>query len=185
MDDQYLSTWKTKQEAADTLRVSTKTIERLANAGSIRKAERRAVGGRAVPVFNPIDISALNVGSANPSDEDEITPRLPRSVERALRTRGKLRPEEKLAVLSALVGNEFVPLKDRLWLSIEETARYSGLSRGMIRRLLDSGRLNCIKDGQISKIWRRDLEHRHLPGEGKPMRETSAEVDMSPTVYDQ
>ena len=57
--------WKSKAEAAQILRCSHKTIERLAGQNKIQKHMRRIPGRRSTPVYHPDDIEALRNDTAN------------------------------------------------------------------------------------------------------------------------
>ena len=48
--------WPTKQEAATALKISVKTLERLADKGTIRQRMRARPGASPIAVFNPEDI---------------------------------------------------------------------------------------------------------------------------------
>jgi hypothetical protein len=53
-----LATWYTKKEACERLRISKRSLERIANDGGIEKRYRRCPGRMSEPVFNPTDVDA-------------------------------------------------------------------------------------------------------------------------------
>src|SRR5690242_7615945 len=54
------STWLTKQQAAEVLEVSTKTIEQYAKTGDLQQADwRRPEGGPRIVVYHPRDVERL------------------------------------------------------------------------------------------------------------------------------
>ena len=59
--------------------------------------------------------------------------------------------------LQSLLSGPDVPLKDKLFLTVKEAVRFSGLPESTIRRLLRSGKLPGIKLGGW-RIRRADLE---------------------------
>ena len=59
MPDDLLTDWLTKTQAATFLRVSEKTIERLATKGDVRRATRKRPGVRPLPVYDPDDLQKI------------------------------------------------------------------------------------------------------------------------------
>ena len=59
--------------------------------------------------------------------------------------------------LQSLLSGADVPLRDKLFLSVKEAVRFSGLPGSTIRRLLRSGKLPGVKAGGW-RIRRGDLE---------------------------
>lgn len=45
-----------------------------------------------------------------------------------------------------------------MWLSIEQAAEYSGLSDGLLRRLVKAGRITGVRDGRWWKVRKADIE---------------------------
>ena len=67
MDDTILDDWFTKSQAASVLRVSEKTIERLATKGEIRRATRKRPGVRPSPVYCPEDLDRVKNAQTPPA----------------------------------------------------------------------------------------------------------------------
>lgn len=60
MADPDYATWLPKQQAADAIGVSTKTLESMAKAGQLQQAFwRRPTGGPALAVYHPGDVARL------------------------------------------------------------------------------------------------------------------------------
>ena len=151
MDDTILDDWFTKSQAAAFLQVSEKTIERLARKGEIRRDTRKRPGVRPSPVYSPEDLDRVKnaqvpqVVVMPPQAEAGSVPALaPRAVELP-------------SFLQSLVNGPDVPLRDKLFLSVKEATRFSGLPESTIRRLLRSGKLPGVKAGGW-RIRRVDLE---------------------------
>ena len=53
-----LATWYTKTEVCDRLRISKRSLERIAQDGGIEKRYRRVPGRMSEPVYNPKDVDA-------------------------------------------------------------------------------------------------------------------------------
>ena len=92
------------------------------------------------------------------------TPHLPDDLEasRSLAEPSRL-PESVLAVLRVLadadhLSRTFAQPAARLFLSVKEAAKLSGLTERYIRELLESGELKAVRDGRRLRIRRRDLE---------------------------
>ena len=60
MPGDLLDDWLTKTQAAAFLQVSEKTIECLATKGDVRRATRKRVGVRPLPVYDPRDLEKVS-----------------------------------------------------------------------------------------------------------------------------
>ena len=152
MPDDPLESWLTKAEAAAALRVSEKTIERMATKGQLHRETRRRTGVRPQPVFNPQDIEALKTQQGPEPfvvPESEQTPKPNRAL-------APVRPDFG-SFLQAFSPAGGVPLKDKLFLNVKEAAQYAGLPLSTIRRLIAANKLKAIKAGGW-RIKRSDLE---------------------------
>ena len=158
MDDTIIDDWFTKSQAASVLRVSEKTIERLATKGEIRRATRKRPGVRPSPVYCPEDLD--RVKNAQTAQAVVMPPQAEAGGVPALGSRAG----ELSAFLQSLITGADVPLRDKLFLSVKEATRFSGLPETAIRRLLRSRKLPGVKTGGW-RIKRSDLEQldlRHL-----------------------
>lgn len=169
-----LSTWLTKQQAAETIGVSTKTVERFAQERQLQQARwRRPGGGAPVVVFHPDDVARLAQARQPeaepfvvPSGQDREAPAgddataiaLPpvpspdvwqQLVAVALRVLAHDVSETRLRHLSQT--------SETLFLTLREASAYSGLSVGRLRALIRDGHLVAMRD-RGWKIRRRDLE---------------------------
>jgi len=145
-----LDEWKTKEEAAQLLQVGVKTVERYAKSDKIRREYRRVPGRRPLPVYNPEDIEKIRQENVPMTP---VEPLPPQALARKL---------DPAAFLSALLqnGNGQAPqvrLSEKLYLTLNEAAEYTGLSKTLLRRKIHDGELQALKDGGF-KIRRRDLE---------------------------
>ena len=155
MDDTILDDWFTKSQAASVLRVSEKTIERLATKGEIRRATRKRPGVRPSPVYCPEDLDRVKNAQTPPAVV--MPPQAEAGGVPALAPRAG----ELSAFLQSLITGADVPLRDKLFLSVKEATRFSGLPESTIRRLLRSGKLPGVKTGGW-RIKRSDLEQLNL-----------------------
>ena len=149
MDTTILDDWCTKAQAAATLQVSEKTIERLATKGDIRRATRKRPGIRPLPVYDPGDLQKI---------KDSQIPHVEIITQAEARSVPALTPRLDLpSILQSLVNGADVPLRDKLFFSVKEAARYSGLPQSTIRRLIHASKIPAVKAGGW-RIKRSDLE---------------------------
>ena len=157
MDNTKLDDWFTKSQAAAFLQLSEKTIERLAAKGDLRRATRKRSGIRPLPVYDPADLQQIK--DLQTPHVEIVTQADPQQQQPALVPRSDL--------LSSLLQNLFPsdsPLRDKLFLTIKEAGRFSGLPQATIRRLIHSAALPAVKVGGW-RIKRSDLEQidaRHI-----------------------
>lgn len=59
ISQEHLASWPSKEAVAERLGCSTKTVERYADRGRLRKQNRNIAGRKPIPVFNPEDVEAL------------------------------------------------------------------------------------------------------------------------------
>ncbi len=149
--DTILDDWFTKTQAAAFLQVSEKTIERLAAKGNLRRESRKRPGVRPLVVYHPDDLQQI---------KDSHVPRVeimaqanPQQQQAALVPRADLLP----SLLQTLFPSDELPLRDKLFLTLKEAARFAGLPQATIRRLIHSAALPAVKAGGW-RIKRSDLE---------------------------
>ena len=150
MNDTILDDWFTKSQAAAVLQVSEKTVERLARKGEIRRETRKRTGVRPSPVYCPEDLE--RVKAAQVPQVAVLPPQAEAGGVPALAPRVDLP-----SFLQSLLSGADVPLRDKLFLTVKEAVRFSGLPESTIRRLLRSGKLPGVKAGGW-RIRRVDLE---------------------------
>ena len=150
MDTTILDDWCTKSQAAAILQVSEKTIERLATKGDIRRATRKRPGIRPLPVYDPDDLQKIKethiprveiITQADaPQQQPALVPRL-----------------DLPSFLQSFGTGADVPLRDKLFFSVKEAARFAGLPQATIRRLIHASKIPAFKAGGW-RIKRSDLE---------------------------
>lgn len=163
------STWLTKQQAADAIGVTTKTVERWAQAGKLQQGTRRRTdGGPEIVVYHPDDVArlakerqqeaapfVLPVGS-NGSNGDHGGDQLVTSGDQLVTRTGdeQLRALFAAAVQLAMSQTSQTPT---LFLTLAEASAVSGLSVSCLRRLITDKTLKAVRD-RGWRIRRRDLE---------------------------
>jgi excisionase family DNA binding protein len=159
MPKQDYSTWLTKQQAADAIGVSTKTVEKFAFRRRLQQALwKRPEGGPAIVVYHPRDVEAL-ARKRNPEAEAFVMPAAadepPAAAPDASKTLAvrQLGAEGFMQAIIAAVENSSqkskntseVRLAERLYLTIAEAAELTGLGVGYLRRQIAAGKLNLLK----------------------------------------
>ena len=158
MNDTILDDWFTKSQAAGLLQVSEKTVERLAHKGQIRRETRKRPGVRPLVVYHPDDLQQIK--DAHIPRVEIVSQADPKQQQPALVPRADLLP----SLLQTLFPSDNLPLRDKLFFTLKEAARFAGLPQATIRRLIHAAKLPAVKAGGW-RIKRSDLEQidaRHI-----------------------
>lgn len=167
------STWLTKQQAADAIRVATKTVERFVQEGKIQQARWQPQGrGPKLAVYHPDDVAriaterrpglspfVLPVGTELPAngnghgDVQALAPRVEPSNEVLLPGNDLLRV---LVTAAARVMSE-TSQTPALFVTLQEASIVTGLTQAYLRRKCEDGTLKAIRD-RGWRIRRTDLE---------------------------
>jgi hypothetical protein len=162
------STWLTKQQAAERIGCSTKTVEKLAQDRRIQQAAwRRPTGGPAVAVYHPDDVARI-AQERRPEASAFVLPAGPvapngNGARGELERASPIAPGDDVlrsifaAALRAVTSEKSQNLSEKLFLTLEEAATFSGLSQTCLRRLIAGGKLDAMRDRGL-RIRRRDLE---------------------------
>ena len=134
-----LTAWLSKEEAADALRTSIKTIERMTARGQLRCAQRPAPGRKPQPVYDPEQIAGL-------MRQRELLP---------LALGDGITPTALVPAASAFAS---APSQLPRFLGLEQAAAYCGLSAPLLRRLIREKQLQALRDGRQWKLRREDLD---------------------------
>jgi hypothetical protein len=147
------SQWIPKQDAAEQLGYSYRTLERKIIKLKLRTAQRDVPGRHPITVIHPGDFEKLKrlVIPAAPApieeeDSKELAPRL-------------MLPPAVREFAASLLGTLPYPPR-KLFLTLKEAADYSGLPQTDLERLIDSGELKAreTRNGTAKMISRRSLE---------------------------
>jgi excisionase family DNA binding protein len=166
------STWMTKQQAADSLAVSSKQIERWANDKRLQCAKwKRPEGGPTIAVYHPADVERI-AHDRNPDAEPFVlsaaADRKPMNGTPAIAVRQPSAEQFLQAVAAAVSGASQTSqthgggrLAERLYPTIGEAAEYTGLGVGYLRRLITERKLELVKGAgphRADVLPRADLE---------------------------
>lgn len=172
------ATWLTKQQAADRIGCSTKTVEQFAKDRKIEQAVWRRDGrGMPLAVYDPTDVARVAAerrGEAVPF----VVPPVGNgnghgSVSLARPAAGSPDAEAQQALAAGLTAfalalqsltshssesSQSSQSFEKLFLTIAEASAVSGLSRTYLKRACASETLKALRDGRRWKIKRTDLE---------------------------
>jgi excisionase family DNA binding protein len=173
MSDPDYAAWLTKDQAAERIGVTTKTVERFVQAGQIQQARWQPLGrGPLRAVYCPEDVDRLARerqpgplppflvpaakdlpanGNGHGSTALAISPQpsdLPSSGDELLK-----------ALMTALVQSSMSQTSQTstLFLTLQEASAVSGLSQAYLKRQIEAGTLKAIRD-RGWRIRRTDLE---------------------------
>lgn len=174
-----LSTWVPKQAAADTIGVSTKTVEQLAVNGQLETAlYRRPGGGARIRVYNPDDVARLAAARRPASGGFVLPPGAGGEAEAAAAAAAGNGHAlvEQLSTLEggALLHNLHTLLAAMLraassenllrtppapvYVDLVQAAAITGLPEPTIRGLIRKGKLEAMRTCEGPRVRRRDLE---------------------------
>jgi excisionase family DNA binding protein len=169
VSDPDYSTWPTKQQAADAIGVTTKSIERFAQDGKLQQARwRRPTGGPDLVVYHPADVARI-AAARRPAPntgflvrgEEASTPGSPINGSSALAPvpAGAVPGDDMLRAVfaAALRAVSATSQTDTLFVTVPEAAAVTGLTQAYLRRLIADKTLPAIRD-RGWRIRRRDLE---------------------------
>lgn len=145
--------WLTRAEAAATLRCSEKTVNRYADGGKIQRTYRRVAGRRPLPVFHPGDVERIK------KETVDVRPfAVPPAVDTPTLLPALLPRQESpaLTAIAALMAAVKAP-QEKLFLSVDEAAQYTGLSRGYLLELLRRNKIPAMRR-RGWRIWRDGLK---------------------------
>ncbi len=161
-----LSSWLSKEQAAEALGVSTKIVEKLANEKTLQKEMKRRAGKPAIAVYHPDDVDRERK-KRNPEAEAFVVPSESReresaSTELARHTHPPAAAEAFMGLLESLRRpSESLRITERHYLTLKQASDLSGLSQALLMRKIKAQELPAIKDVSW-KIKRTDLEKLHL-----------------------
>ncbi len=166
------SHWLTKQQAAEAIGCSTKTVEQLAKQQRLHKQYwKRPETGAKVSMYHPDDVAVLRK-ERNPAAEPFVVPERSENSQKPATTALALAqqtPQQLMQVFAGMLAaasqNSETPpevrLPDRLYLTVREAAAFAGLGEGYLRRLIKDGRLALLRHAGrkgADVIRRADLE---------------------------
>jgi excisionase family DNA binding protein len=155
-----LSTWLTEPEAAAALQISPRTLRRMCADGRGPQSAMRPVPGRKPErVYDQERVDELASQSAPPQALIAVPVEEPRALARTLNVPTLAAAGDVMSVLqqfAAILRPSATP-GPTAWLTLDEAAAYSGLSRTFLARMVQDGELPSVRDRSI-KVRRADLD---------------------------
>jgi hypothetical protein len=181
VDTPDYSTWFTKAAAADAIGVSTKTLERWADAGRLQRATWRRQQGPDVVVYHPAEVRELAAkrqpgasafvlppASSNGHEPRELVPADDAGpvspgdlVARAIVSHAPTADAVARALLAGVLSQTS---QTSVWwpllLTVTEAVRYSGLPRRDLLQWIRDGKVRPVsgRSSRSFRIRRRDLK---------------------------
>ena len=152
--DKY-ATWYSKQEAAQRLGISERTLERKIEAGEISTAQRRIPGRKPMTVCSPADVDRLAEATAQPVVETlpaEETLPVRQTKTKSVAGAAAASPAALLQVLAANLDRT-----PKLYLTLEEASAYTGLTQAYLMRKIQAKEVPAVRDVSW-KIRRSELD---------------------------
>lgn len=191
--DPLLNDWLTKEQVAEALKVSGKSVERYATQGRVQRRHVPKKGQRPMPLYNPADverihgelygISAFVIPPAPPQPEGG--PANTRAMAAAQRAREGIM-SQAVAPL-AMLAEAFTRKQGdqpgspaRLWMPLADAAKLSGLPRWYLEGAIADGRLvaHDVSHSKSQKrrwrVRRADLETLAIPLATAPAKRMKA-----------
>jgi excisionase family DNA binding protein len=147
-NEEDLSRWIPKSDVVRETGISERSLERRVQARKIRQGYRTMPGRRPLPVLHPDDVEALRsemVQQATEPQEKALAP-IP------IRPGGT---DAFNALMAAMTQN--TPKERPAFLGLKEASVYIGLSVAYLKRAIEAGELDAVKD-RGWRIRRRDLD---------------------------
>jgi excisionase family DNA binding protein len=161
-----MTEWITKEEAAEQLQASTRTIERHISAGRIETRKEPREGKIPEVLCRSKDVDRLKPEAflmpelatrPTAATATATTPATPQLSESQALTLAALKALATALATITTRPAEAVSKIDRPWLSVDEAAAKSGLSRRLIRKLIGAGDIVAVKDGRAWKVLQESL----------------------------
>lgn len=157
--------WLTKQEAAQKIGVSTKTVEKLAQEKKLQQGKQLRVGRPAIAVYHPGDVQRAS-NERNPDADAFVLPAsapLETAANAEVARQAEAPAIDPMAAFAQFIRETVNPVdqsRTKLFLTIAEASRYSGLPPICLKRLIKNGKLESVpvNNAGAKRIRRRDLE---------------------------
>lgn len=156
------SRWLPDAEVCARLGVSIPTLDRYAKTGRLHPAhdKNRRRGNRPIRVWDPDEVDAQMPAPPTrplvPVPSATSAPIAPREQQQSL-----VRTEDTDRVIARLVEMVVEERSPKMWVSLEEAANRTGLSRGLLYHMVVTGALDGLRDrgdNRRIKVRSEDLE---------------------------
>ncbi len=152
-----------KEEAAETLGISVRSLQRKVSEGKLGVAHQRGDSGKQEAVFDADEVARFK----SVRDSKTVVPALAAASSSALipMSMGDSGMARSVALVAASVHEalkaerrEVIPIADKLLFTLAEAQGMTGLSRETLRDAIDSKKLKAKIIGRGWRVKRADLE---------------------------
>lgn len=152
---EHIADWLTKQQAADALSVSFRTLDKFVADGKLQSSKRNQPGKPPATVYHPGDVEQIRKERQPPA---HALPAVRADTSRSLAQTAQSHPVDSLAAFTELLRAMTNSDEKRLFLTLKEAAHLSGLTQTYLQRAIDDETLPVIRDGRRIRIRRKDVE---------------------------
>ena len=157
------SDWLTKVEAAEFLGVTTKTVERWEARNELERSDRAVAGANKVAIYSPASLKRFKETRLSVAVTPTVQPSYGSALVRSKAPQKHSTPNSAMAdFLSLLSSSQQITIKDKLFLTIRESAQLSGLPASYLKGMVVEGTLEGKKIGRSWKIRQSDLRNVRL-----------------------
>jgi excisionase family DNA binding protein len=149
-----------KEEAAQELKISVRSLQRLVQSKKISVVYKRGASGKQEAIFNPEEIENYKRGR----DAEITKPSVVTTGDTALARSDVTTGDTALArnvietIFNAIGQKPTVPIADKPLLKLDEASALTGLSRQFLRRAIEDGKLKSRIIGRGFRVKRDDLD---------------------------
>jgi excisionase family DNA binding protein len=148
-----------KEQAAQELKISVRSLQRLVQSKKISVIYKRGVSGKQEAIFNPEEIENYKRGR----DAETIKPSVATTGDTALARSGVTTGDTALArnvietIFNVIGQKPTVAIADKPLLKLDEASALTGLSRHFLRQSIEDGKLKGRIIGRGFRVKRDDL----------------------------
>jgi excisionase family DNA binding protein len=151
-----------KKDAADYLGIGVRSLERYTSDGKITPDKVKVKTGVALDYSEAeLDRFRIEVLEAPPESPPTIASSAANVAATSANALARL-PRKSMAMVPVSAAEQrerpFVPIADKLLLTLSEAQAMTGLSRGVLRAAIDAGTLKAKLIGRAWRVKRTDLE---------------------------
>ncbi len=156
-----------REEAAEALGISVRSLQRAVRAGRLSVRYRRGVSGKQEAVFDEGDVTKLKTAMESETVKPALVPHVPQGEGLMLATMrdtdlarsvALVARESVAAVLEAVKPDSSVPVADKIMLTLAEASALTNLSRNHLRQAIEDKKLKARIIGRGWRVKREDLD---------------------------
>jgi excisionase family DNA binding protein len=151
-----------REEAASTLGISVRSLQRTVKAGKLSVTYKRGTSGKQEAFFDPDEIARYK----EEMETETVKPALPEVTTQDMALARVDAQQQFFGALQQLMterqtakdAHPIVPIESKPLLKLDEASMLTGLSRRILRAAIDEGKLKAGKLGRAWRVRRTDLD---------------------------